>query len=241
MDDDEAYNIIHNMKYNIVNKNIEEKYDLIIKFINVFSPEKIESLRKFKKVDICSLKIEKIKEALDKYKYKLEGELSIEIDDENIDIAKIIVDCLDSIDYSIIRSEYDDKIYVTIVDVPRKKNNNIRPKTPDEFKKIQNDISEIYKAKKKIFLKFLNSVLKTKFKSVNKVKFNVKDIVQKQFETTLFEYQDSLETILCVKFNIDINNEIKINKILEKCLFSFGYMIKKEKLNEDITITFIEQ
>lgn len=237
MNDDEVYNIIHNLKYNIINKDMGEKYDLIIKFINMFSPIKMESLRNFKKIDICELKNEKIKTALDKYKYKLEGELSIEIDDDNIDIIKIMVDCLDSIDYSIIKHEYDDKIFVTIINTPRKKSSNIRPKTPDEIKKIQNNMLEIYKAKKNIFLKFINSVLKTKFKFIHKIKFSADNIIQKDFETIFFEYKDSLEETLCVKFN----EETKINKIFEKCVFSFGYMLKKEKLNNDTVITFIEQ
>lgn len=236
MNDDEIYETLHNIKYDIINKDIEEKYDLILNFVNIFSPIKLTTLKKFSKINIKEIKIENVKNALEKYKYKLEGELSIEINDDNIDLAKILSDCLDSIDYSIIKKEYDDEIFISIIDKPRKKS-NIRPKTPEEIKNIQNKISEIYKEKKKIFLKFINSLLNTKYRTLKKVEFEIKSIDKEKFNQNFIEHKEELEKTLCIKFGSDNN----IIEILEKCLFSFGYMIKKIKEDKNTFISFVEQ
>lgn len=238
MDDNKVYEILHDIKYNVINKNIEEKYNLILNFVNMFSPQKLTSLIKFHHVNVNDIKNEDVEKALEKYKYKLEGILSIDIDDINIDLTQILSDCLDTIDYSTRKSidENNECIYISILDKPRKKNYS-RPKTPEEIKNMQKKICDIYKEKKKIVLKFVNCFTNNKFRSLKKVEFELNSIDKIEFKKIFTEHKKTLEESLFIKFDDNYN----IISIMEKILFSIGYMIKKTREEDNIFISFVEQ
>jgi hypothetical protein len=114
----------------------EPKYNLILEFINKFYGSKFTSLKEFKDVDVDKIDKKKFKDLLevDDYKYKLEGELSIEIDEIDLDIVKILSDCMKSIDYTLLKKKVEfekkdkktgekktvRKIYITVLSIPKK-------------------------------------------------------------------------------------------------------------------------
>ena len=107
-------------------KKIKPKYDLILDFINKSFNLEIKSLTYLKKYNLAKLDMDNFEKILYDYKYKLEGELSIDIDDIHIDVVKILSDCLSSIDYSIHSHREKNektgkiKIFITIINEPKK-------------------------------------------------------------------------------------------------------------------------
>jgi hypothetical protein len=112
-------------------QKIKPKYDLILDFINKSFNLNLKSLRDFKKYDYDDFNIDLFEDVLYDYKYKLEGELGIEINDLKINVNKILSDCLESINYSLIVKKVENnknkdkdkdkdkdkkKIYLTIID-----------------------------------------------------------------------------------------------------------------------------
>jgi hypothetical protein len=107
-------------------KKIKPKYDLILEFINKSFNLELKSLTHLKKYKLAKLDMDNFEKILYDYKYKLEGELSIDIDDIHVDVIKILSDCLSSINYSIHshreKSEKTGKIkiFITIINEPKK-------------------------------------------------------------------------------------------------------------------------
>lgn len=232
----QLHTILREIKDNIINEFYEKKYNLILNFITLFFPKKIKDIKEIKRFDIEEFNYNKIKNAFEEYKYKLEGELEINFDDmeinKNVDIIKILNLCLDTINYSVTKKEYDDKLYITIIDKPRKKNEYIRPSTPDEIKEMRKKLLKIKREKEKTFIKFLNNFSCEKTKTLEKIKINKNILQEDKFKKYFEENKDILQEKLCVHFE----EKMSIIKILEICCFSLNYMIKKE----NTYITFIE-
>jgi hypothetical protein len=158
---------------------IKPKYDLILEFINKSFNLQIKSLKYFKKYNFSKLDMDNFEKILYEYKYKLEGELNIEIDDLHINVIKILSDCLDSINYSIHshKEKTEEKnLFLTIIDEPKKnqsENKNIIPQKVKEFEKENNKIK---KNKKKQILKFVNEFLETGEKIKSLTQFENIDI-----------------------------------------------------------------
>jgi hypothetical protein len=114
------YKLMHEEKQKELKLKIP-KYNLILEFINKITELENKSLKDFKKFNLNNIKEEYFEEILAEYRYKLEGELEIDIDNINIDIVKILSDCLGSIDYSIIKQKTKDNnnkenLLLTIID-----------------------------------------------------------------------------------------------------------------------------
>ncbi len=95
-----TYVFMKELKEYSLNK-IKPKYNLILEFINKSCDLKLKFLKDFKKINLKNINIDYFETILYDYKYKLEGELCIDIDDIHIDIIKILSDCLSAINYSI--------------------------------------------------------------------------------------------------------------------------------------------
>lgn len=100
-EDKPVYELVHQLK----EKQIElekSKYVLILNFLNKVCDLEMKTLVEFKKYNLEKIDMDQFEEVLEEYRFKLEGELYIDIDDIHINIVKILSDCLKSIDYSII-------------------------------------------------------------------------------------------------------------------------------------------
>jgi hypothetical protein len=94
----------------------KQKYKLILEFINKLSDKKFKSLTEFKNYNIDEIDMDQFEDVLEEYRYKLEGELLIDINNITIDITKILSDCLDSIGYSIYsKKKINEKTKETII------------------------------------------------------------------------------------------------------------------------------
>lgn len=112
------YELMHEKKQRELDLK-KSKYDLILEFVNKIIDSEIKSLKDFKKIDINKIDMNQFEKIIEEYRYKLEGELEIDIDNINIDIVKILSDCLESIDYSLIKHKIKDnenKILLSIID-----------------------------------------------------------------------------------------------------------------------------
>jgi hypothetical protein len=121
--DKPVYVLMHELK----EKKLElekPKYNLILEFINKAFELELKSLIDMKKYKLSKINMDHFETILDDYRFKLEGELQIEINDMKIDIVKILSDCLKSIDYSLYlhkeKNEEKEKIYLTIMDKLKK-------------------------------------------------------------------------------------------------------------------------
>ena len=90
------------------------KYNLILEFINHCFNLNLTRLTALKTFCISDISEDNIELSLKTYKYKLESELYINIDDLRINIRTILKDCLKSIRYNLVGFLKDEKQYVSI-------------------------------------------------------------------------------------------------------------------------------
>ena len=119
--DKPVYILMHELREKILVLS-QNKYNLIIEFVNESCDLNLKSLTCFKKINLNKINMDLFEDTLNKYKYKLEGEFEIDIDDIHIDIKKILSDCLNSIDYMIVShaETTTENTLLTILDKPRK-------------------------------------------------------------------------------------------------------------------------
>ena len=239
--DKPLYEFMHDIKDHILSVN-KIKYGLILNFINEFTNLKLKSLKFFKNIDLDKINMEKFEEVLSDYKYKLEGELEIEIDDIHINFIKILSDCLNSINYSIhsyqIKNEKVNKVktFLTILDEPKKIASTEFAPSYKEIKGISKEYHKIKKDNKKLVLKFINEITKQKLRSLKKFNFELKEIDKENFDTVLSKYKDQFEK----EFEIKINHKYTIIEILEACAKSIGHILKKDTKDSTVFVSFME-
>lgn len=222
---------------------IKPKYDLILEFINKSFKLEIKTLIHFTKYNLSNLDMDNFEKVLEDYKYKLEGELSIDIDDIHIDVVKILSDCLSSINYSVHshREKTDKKkIFLTIIDEPKKETNSENKIiTPREIKKYEKENNKIKKDKKKQILNFINDFLDKDAKISSLSKFNninILDISEEKQNNVIIKHKEILET----NFDIEIELDDSIESILKKCIKNIGYELKKNKTKNQILLSIKE-
>lgn len=97
------------------------KYKLLLTFINNICETKFKSLLEMKKFNIENIKKENVLKNLDKYKYILEGELNITINEEeyininNDNIIKLLYKCLKSMNYKLFSYNFNNQTFLTII------------------------------------------------------------------------------------------------------------------------------
>jgi hypothetical protein len=220
-------------------KKIKPKYDLILEFINKSCNLELKFLKDFKKYNLSKINIDNFEKILDDYKYKLEGELSIDIDDLHMDIVKILSDCLSSIDYSIHSHREKNektgkiKIFLTIIDEPKKENHpENKPIIPKEVKDFEKENNKIKREKRKHVLKFVNDLFDTKLKSLkNFSNINISNIDEEKQDDIISKHKENLES----EFDIEIDDDDNIESILKKCIKTIGYELKKTKVKDEKT------
>lgn len=222
-------------------QKMKPKYDLILEFLNRSFNLEMKSLIHFKKYDFAKLDIDNFEKILDEYKYKLEGELQIDIDDFHIDVVKILSDCLNSIDYSIhTHKEKNEKngeikIFLTIINEPKKIiNTENKTSISKEVKKYKKENNKIKRNKKKCILDFINAFLgsENKIKSLTKFKdINISIIEEDIQKYIITKHQDILKN----NFDIDIDDDDDIESVLNKCLKNINYQIIKTKTKNEKT------
>lgn len=95
-------------------KLIAPKYNLILEFINKIIPSSIKNLKDFQ-IDLDKINKQKLKEILNTdYKYILEGELQITINEIKLNIIEILSSILNSINYSLHKTIINNKTFLTI-------------------------------------------------------------------------------------------------------------------------------
>jgi hypothetical protein len=235
----ESYENLREMRSSIL-KLKQKKYLLILEFINDFSEIKYDSLLEFKNININKINISKFESSLEKYRYKLEGELEIDLEKKE-GICDILKLCTEKIYYSLhiykLKNEKYNKItqIISIRDVIKKKCTPQKKITSDLLINFKKETTKKKKEDQKLVLEFINDATNLKLSSINKFNnINIDKINQDEFEKSVNKYKNTLEETL----GFDIENTIDICEILENCFKSLGlkYIKKNKKMNNNIEI-----
>lgn len=237
-----SYERLHDLREDLL-KLKKPKYDLILEFINDFMNIKFESLLHFKNINL-DRNNHKFEISLENYRDKLEGNLQIDLSDNN-NISNVLSICLETIDYSIHSHKITNsktqgtRTLSRIYDEIKKDyTGNITASKflKDLQKEANKKKSDEKKEKKKLVLSFVCDATNLNLSSLSKFKnIDCESIDEDNFENVVNKYKNELEE----KLGIEIENTIDVCGILGDCIKCVGFFFKKEKIknkNKDMQI-----
>lgn len=242
------YNLHELSKNNLENQ--EEKYSLIINYINEALDLKIKSIRDLKNLNFDDIDVDNFIEITEKYKYKIEANFDIDIQEkyEKNEICNLITKIIKHFDFTFKYNKIydkDKKKIVIIANVVNKINNYDEKKSYktelSEIKEIRKEISkynrDFKKEKKQLVLNFLNDIIQKKTTTLTKIKNLCYDDINIVHFTTIYnQYKEDIFN----KLNLSFDEDDDMIYILSSCIKKIKYNLKREKNEDKIFLSVIK-